>query len=49
MCFGNGKGRGDEIISELEKEKWWDKSEDWIRESVESFSDPNGLFTREGG
>lgn len=39
----------DETISELEKEKWWDKSEDWIRESVEAFSDPSRLFAREDG
>ena len=39
----------DETISEMEKEKWWDKSEEWIRESVESFSNPRGLFKREDG
>ena len=39
----------DEMISEMEREKWWDKSEDWIKESVEAFSDPSGLFAREDG
>ena len=39
----------DETISEMEREKWWDKSEDWIRKSVEKFSDPSGLFAREDG
>ena len=37
----------DETISEMEKEKWWDKSEEWIRESIETFSDPSRLFARE--
>ena len=39
----------DETIAEMEREKWWDKSEDWIRESVEKFSDLSGLFAREDG
>lgn len=39
----------DEMISEMEREKWWDKSEDWIKESVEAFSDPSRLFAREDG
>lgn len=39
----------DEMISKVEKEKWWDKSEEWIRESVKSFSDPSGFFAREDG
>ena len=39
----------DETIAEMEKEKWWDKDEDWICESVEKFSDPSGLFAREDG
>lgn len=36
----------DEMISKLEKEKWWDKDEEWIRKSVEKFSDFDGLFAR---
>lgn len=39
----------DETISEMEKEKWWDKDEDWIRGSVQKFSDPSRLFAREDG
>ena len=39
----------DVIISEMEKERWWDKSENWIRESVETFPNPSRLFAREDG
>lgn len=37
----------EETISKLDSEKWWNKDEDWIRKSVESFSDFDGLFARE--
>lgn len=37
----------DEMISNLENEKWWDKDEEWIRKSVEKFSDFDELFARE--
>lgn len=39
----------DAMISILESEKWWDKDEEWIRKSVEAFSDFDGLFAREDG
>ncbi len=36
----------DEMISRFEKEKWWDKDEKWIRESIGLFSDPQELLKR---
>lgn len=39
----------DEMISEMQKEKWWDKSEEWIREQLNLFSNPSKFFARRDG